>query len=221
MFQEAEGGMFMHGGDLKLCPLFLYGQTLQPIEILAYGSFRTVMFYLYPQVIKALFKVQAPALVDDCIDITGLPIPGADRILPDLQNARYAEQQVDLLAEFLLGLIPEGEVAPGLDKAIRRIELTNENFDLASISDDFHGSQRTFQRLFKENVGISPRMYARVSRFNKALRKLESGDFQSLTDLALESDFSDQSHFIRTFREFTGMSPRAFLKMMEAYGENR
>ncbi|HET8736285.1 MAG TPA: helix-turn-helix domain-containing protein [Pricia sp.] len=68
-------------------------------------------------------------------------------------------------------------------------------------------SERTFVRKFKEYVDISPRMFDRICKFHSLLGQLQSADYSKLSDVASDHDFSDQSHFIRTFKEFTGMTP--------------
>lgn len=65
-------------------------------------------------------------------------------------------------------------------------------------------SHRRFTTLFREAVGLAPKLYSRIVRFRTALERAARG---SLADLALEAGYSDQSHFQREFREFAGVTP--------------
>ena len=68
-------------------------------------------------------------------------------------------------------------------------------------------SCRHLTRQFQRAVGVSPKEFARVSRFLRALRILDEGQHRSLADVALSCGFSDQAHFNHEFRELAGMSP--------------
>jgi len=64
-------------------------------------------------------------------------------------------------------------------------------------------------------VGITPRTFARINQFNRAMNKLETGDFKRLSDLAYATSYADQAHFTRSFKAFTGLTPKAFLEALE------
>jgi AraC-like DNA-binding protein len=69
--------------------------------------------------------------------------------------------------------------------------------------------ERQLENLFKKFVGLSPKFFARIIRFNYIFRLAEShGD--NWTRLAYEAAYYDQSHFIRNFKKFTGESPAAY-----------
>jgi AraC-like DNA-binding protein len=74
-------------------------------------------------------------------------------------------------------------------------------------------SHRQFIRLFSQAVGLPPKLYGRVQRFQKALRLMQavqSGTLPSLALVALEAGYSDQPHFNREFREFSGVTPEQY-----------
>jgi AraC-like DNA-binding protein len=73
-------------------------------------------------------------------------------------------------------------------------------------------SQRQFVRLFSAAIGLTPRLYTRVQRFQRALRLLQGVSLQksSLADVAAEAGYTDQPHFNRDFREFSGLTPELY-----------
>ncbi|MNT33599.1 DNA-binding transcriptional activator FeaR [compost metagenome] len=91
---------------------------------------------------------------------------------------------------------------------------------LKDLHDDLQLSERSFERKFKQSIGISPKLYARICRFKVSLNQLKNNDFQKLSDIAYENDYSDQSHFIRSFKEFAGFSPLQYPKLVNVVIEN-
>ncbi|WP_317162601.1 helix-turn-helix domain-containing protein [Myroides albus] len=72
-------------------------------------------------------------------------------------------------------------------------------------------SERTLERLVKQYVGMSPKVYSRIIRFQANLNLLRESSFKSLTELTYESGYFDQSHYIREFKTFTGSTPKQYL----------
>lgn len=77
-------------------------------------------------------------------------------------------------------------------------------------------SQKHFISLFKEQVGITPKAYARILRFQRALAEIK--DEPDWTNVALEAGYYDQAHFVNDFKHFSGLSPGQYYHMR---GENQ
>lgn len=71
-------------------------------------------------------------------------------------------------------------------------------------------SRSQTHRLFMKWFGLSPGVYWRYKKFLKGLETIHHEDEHSLTQVALASGFYDQAHFTRTFKEFTGISPKVY-----------
>lgn len=66
----------------------------------------------------------------------------------------------------------------------------------------------------KSKVGITPKQFTKIIQFQCSLNQLTDDDYLNLTDLAYEYGFADQSHFIRTFKHYTGKTPREFQRFL-------
>jgi AraC-like DNA-binding protein len=73
-------------------------------------------------------------------------------------------------------------------------------------------SQRRFIELFSQEVGLTPKMFCRIQRFQRALRLANRGRRVEWADIASECGYFDQPHFIRDFHAFSGLNPSAYLK---------
>lgn len=75
-------------------------------------------------------------------------------------------------------------------------------------------SMRSLQRIFQDEVGISPRDLLRISRFNEAIRKIGQDDFKAFADVALESGFFDQPHMTNEFQKLVATPPSKFRRYL-------
>ncbi|MEO5891901.1 MAG: helix-turn-helix domain-containing protein [Ferruginibacter sp.] len=74
-----------------------------------------------------------------------------------------------------------------------------------------HLTERTFQRKFEKNIGIAPNLYRRICQFNAAFQQLNNRHYQKLSGIAFQNGHADQSHYVRSFKEFTNLLPTDYL----------
>ncbi len=78
-------------------------------------------------------------------------------------------------------------------------------------------SPRRFIEVFRREVGLPPKLFCRLLRFRQALRLIAFGPRDGLTGLAVDCGYYDQAHLIREFKEFTGLTPTAYLATAGTY----
>jgi AraC-like DNA-binding protein len=127
-----------------------------------------------------------------------------------LTQADSIEQKVGILDTFLVQQSGKREKVYKKIKMIEqicdRICVDGEAFHAKDLSDQYGFSERYIQRLFIENVGLTPRSFFKIHRFNKSLELVRSSD-SSLTSIAYDCGYYDQAHFIKEFKKYTGMTP--------------
>lgn len=96
---------------------------------------------------------------------------------------------------------------PRVDAAVERIIRSGGRCDIARVAALVNVTRQHLARLFAENVGISPKLFARVIRFRQAMRM---GREKPWAGVAAELGYADQSHLIAEFREFSGTTPVPF-----------
>jgi AraC-like DNA-binding protein len=72
-------------------------------------------------------------------------------------------------------------------------------------------SRRRFGQLFREQIGMTPKLYCRLSRFRTVVRQLASNAVVDWADVALAGGYYDQAHLAHEFRDFSGLSPSGYL----------
>ncbi len=83
---------------------------------------------------------------------------------------------------------------------------------IAELEDKFHISRRWLEKQFAEQVGMSPKDFARVTRFNALITEVKKYPSVSWLDMIDKFGYYDQSHLIRDFHDFTGQFPTEFFK---------
>ncbi|MEM7103872.1 MAG: DUF6597 domain-containing transcriptional factor [Bacteroidota bacterium] len=91
--------------------------------------------------------------------------------------------------------------------------------DKKIIEENFPLSKRRIEQKFREEIGISPKLFQRTFRINRLIKHLLANPDVDLTSIAYQFNYADQSHFIHDFRKFTGYSPGSFLKNINPDGD--
>ncbi|AJA70119.1 AraC family transcriptional regulator [Myroides odoratimimus] len=187
--------------------LYVYGQFSQFTDQSVEGSFRIIGAYLEPTALKALFKYDAIEFSNKNIALEDI-VPNT--LLEQLVHTDTIEEKIGLLSSFLLEQIQYNRFE---NKKIDYISLLlQKGKSLKEIQDEINISEKTLERLVKQYIGMSPKLFSRIMRFQSSLDLLRESKFKNLTTLSYQSDYYDQSHYIREFKEFTGVSPKEFIK---------
>jgi AraC-like DNA-binding protein len=215
-FQSSGKVTVSAGGISKVMdPLFVYGQTLEPISIHFESSFRMYMLQLYPSVIESAFGIRIGELTNSCWTI---PKSQWGDLLKEFQTERNGE--ISSVLSILLNMVTERskEYRPDrmLHECIDAILLNKGNLEIKDISKRIGISDRTLQRRFQSYVGLTPKQFAKIIRFQSSLSMLNQSKKTQLTDIAYDTGYFDQSHFIRQFKVFTKQKPFTFREKNES-----
>jgi AraC-like DNA-binding protein len=165
--------------------------------------------YLYPYAIPRLFGFPANDLTDNLTDFHSILGPEGSELEERMMCASGNLERVHILSMFLERRLDRDiRELPPVFASINRIIETRGLVDVTQLSADFCLSHRQFERKFKEFSGFSPKSYSRIIRFQAALKEYGSG--KSLTDIAYDCGYYDQSHFINDFKEFSGYNPKIY-----------
>lgn len=99
---------------------------------------------------------------------------------------------------------------PAVALALREISAAPECCLVGELCDRAGLSSRRFIELFRSQVGLTPKLFARVRRFQQVLSRIRPGQPVDWLEVALGAGYYDQAHFIHDFRDFSGMTPVAY-----------
>ena len=133
-----------------------------------------------------------------------------------LLNTNSISQRFLLIEKFLLQQAGDSLNANTPSKcvefAVSNIINQPNNLGFQYLSSQIGYSQKHFIDLFKKQVGVSPKQYLKIMRFQKAVLEIEANKSVQWSHVALESGFYDQAHFISDFKNFSGFTPKEYLK---------
>jgi len=214
MFQQTDNGLTVKPHNKKMPELFLYGQTIQPIELEIQGRFTLIIFQLYPFVLKSFFDIIPQSINDNCYYLDDAIGTDINIFTKQLLSYKNVQQKVNAIADLLLLYFERKK--QNLDfkikQAIDNIIQTKGQENISLIAEKLKLNIRTFERRFLNATGLPPKQFTKIIQFQASLEQLTVADFTKLTDIVYQNGFSDQSHFIRVFKAFTGKTPKAFKK---------
>lgn len=196
--------------------LTLFGQTVLPESLTLTDEFILIAYFFKPYTLLSLFGVSAQELTDKPIDLNLLSLQRSIELQERLLNAGSVQSMISLLDDFIFSLITNARTeCPLIKYATTKIANDPSKESLVVVQKELHITERTFQRMFEKNTGIAPNLYRRICQFNSAFTQLNTRRHHKLSDIAFQNGYADQSHYIRSFREFTNITPKEYLRFGE------
>jgi AraC-like DNA-binding protein len=134
----------------------------------------------------------------------------AQNLRNDLRETQPPARKFDLLDFALSHRLSESKSqrrTPTLDYALTRLHQSPGTTTIAALARDIGISPRRLSQLFREQIGVSPKLYCRIQRFQQAVQLMHRGADIHWAELALTCGYYDQSHFTNDFQAFSGLSP--------------
>lgn len=196
--------------------VFLFGQATQ-IMWMNVSLVRAYMVALKPTALQSLLGESAGAVTDTVIRVDNL-LPEFRFLAEQLAAQRSQFGQLAVLDAVLRRLFRNGVANPGeVDGALHRIVQSRGLTRIDELSVQERISTRSLTRKFTEQVGMSPKQYARIIRFRAVMNYLLTNPGVSWLDIIYQFGYHDQSHLIKDFQLMTGYSPSQYLTVDQSF----
>jgi AraC-like DNA-binding protein len=160
-----------------------------------------------------LFKIPASEFTDRNFEGSDVWTSKLTTLHEQLMHAGDANKRMELLERWIKSIISKRDVTDALFWKKLTPTLTSTSLPLQDYLASAMGySHKHIIHLFKEKCGLAPKMIQRVFRFNRVLITALQQSSMNWTSLSHEGGYTDQSHFIRDFKQFTGFTPQALNK---------
>ena len=162
----------------------------------------------------AAFLRDSPAeIAGSVIDLDLILGSGVERLRERLASVRDLRERTRLLAGAVARHLSTARVpAAELRRALAAIHARPEAVSIRQLVADSGWSHRHFTARFEATVGVTPKAYARIARFETAFAALQSLNRVRWAEFALDRGFADQAHLVREFRQFAGTTPTEVLR---------
>jgi AraC-like DNA-binding protein len=212
IYSETENDVLLMPSNRKLSDFYLYGQTIDPIEMVIDGPYKILLFQLYPFATRLLIGVDPKKLNDDCYDLKKIQGVNTIETISRLK-ASNTDAQIRIISDFILELLKQSSTSYDnvIKFAVTTIINSKGTIPIHKLRDQLFITERTFERRFAKEIGVTPKQFAKITQFSFSLNHIQESDYTSLTNVAYDNNFSDQSHFIRTFKRYTGHTPKEIL----------
>lgn len=200
-FTEADG---------HLAPdIHLAGPLSRTFDMVAHGPYSLFGIYLWPWAVRQLFQCNPDELMNRFTALGEL-LPGQNSLhhWPGLETDAWIADATRSLLAARSGCLRDER----MENSIRSMVQDGGNTTVERFASSCGLARRQFERRFKTSTGFPPALFQRITRFQRTYRLIENGTARSLTEVALEAGYFDQSHFIRDFKRFSGMEPKNYFR---------
>ena len=203
--EDADQFQSFHGGVLS-------GAHSQ-FSVLDTTTLVTTMYVCFkPGGVRPFLPMPATELTNQVVDLSCVFGTATFDLREQLQAAQTNDDRVRILERFLLAhLAWEQAPHPAVTFALASFQAGHKQRSISEVTAQLGLNPKRFIKLFEEAVGLTPKVFCRLLRFQEALRRTTRGQPAQWADLALSCGYFDQAHFIHDFQAFAGLTPGAYL----------
>ncbi|MCM1333406.1 MAG: helix-turn-helix transcriptional regulator [Bacteroides sp.] len=195
------------------------GQVNFPARIQSSGDVETIVVVFYPHAISTMFNIPVSAFYNQEIDGYSLGDKRLNILADDVLDADDSTEAIKLIEQWLSSRLAESGIYNfnRVGASLKHLFLDNAG-SVESMAQLACLSRKQFERVFFNAVGMMPKEYSNVARFQKSLWLMQNGN-RNFADIAFSCGFADQSHFIRECRHYSGTTPAELLKTQPVYSD--
>ena len=190
-------------------------QTQSNAELHIQGSVQCFVILFQPDGLHRLFSLPMRELTDRNHDARGALGPVVSHLHQRLGECDSLEERVRVVDRFLLQRSMKLRGLEGISAIARHIVRGAGSLPITDLAASAGFSLRQFERRFFEQVGVQPKVFSRIVRFEAALDSKARSPQKSWVQVAHELGYFDQMHMIHDFQQFTGRTPTHAFGPME------
>lgn len=179
------------------------------VQMKSKTGFISICFY--PSTAYLFFQLPMNEVADSLTDLHYLWSTDAKAMEEEVGNALNNVQRGGIIQHYLLKQLNRNRFDKAIDYCIQQINKKNRPYSVTELANKVGMSQRHLSRKFNQCIGLSTKEFIHINRFIDSLVYLKKYPAMSLTDIAYESGYYDQAHFIHDYKTFSGLTPGGVL----------
>jgi AraC-like DNA-binding protein len=194
-------------------PVELWGRITQPLGVRSLGNNTMLGIKFFTHTAAYFLDEEVGVFNDQVADLRDVLGAQVKRLHMRLLETPALAERITLIESFLLYRLSVKEKRTDKIAMIGEImkDMQRNTFSdrIEATASQYRITPRYLQKLFLQYTGITPKLYNKINRFQLSLQ-LISRNKGSFTSIAYDCGYFDQSHFIREFKSFTGVTPSAY-----------
>lgn len=194
-------------------PVEFWGQIVKPLPVKSIGKNTMLGIRFYPHAAACFINDEIDQFNNQVVDLKDIAGTAVSQLHMQLLETTDSNNRIALIETFLL------ERLSACGKKMNKIGVVNDIMNEIGREDFYENinglalrygiTSRYLQKLFLQYTGLTPKLYTKINRFQNSLKLVSKKD-RSLTSIAYDCGYFDQSHFIREFKYFTGSTPSGY-----------
>ncbi|MBK8392823.1 MAG: helix-turn-helix transcriptional regulator [Saprospiraceae bacterium] len=205
---------YLENGSYLIQPkCFVIGQLTQPLEIEATGVTGIFSARFHPNGFWPFATIPIKEMENTAVPLEKLFGNHTSQLEERILSANSIQDRIHLIEAFLMSKLTETDTVDRIVKStVETILAANGQLSIDELSKQTNIHRRQLERKCASAIGLSPKQLSKTIRLQATLKMLLNKKFTSLTDLAYQGEYYDQAHFIKDFKELTGVTPKEFYK---------
>ncbi len=210
------------GSEFQQPNSFLSGISSSYADVFSCGEIGLIAVMFYPHGTSHFFRFPLNELEGSPLNLSNLYYQEIRDIEEQLSEAASLQQRITVVEKFLLRKLNEINKNDSelVGSAIQYINLNKGRITSTELSKKLFVTPKTLERKFSTFVGKTPKQFIKIVRFQNAINSYSNYPKKSLTAIAYENGYFDQSHFINDFKMFSGYSPKEFFKIYPTHPDH-
>jgi AraC-like DNA-binding protein len=204
IFQKKDSGKYIEP-NLVIC-----GQQTSYYDLSLSGKTGMILIVFKPHGVKSFFNFPITELLNENLSLHDLLNNETIELEDKLFNAPNNRQRITHLENFLIKRLINNDEFERVEYALELIGNSKGQIKAQNIAHEVCLGIKQFERTFSKYVGVNPKKYVSIVRFQNVIQMKRKHENSSMFQLAFDNGYYDQAHFIHDFKSFTGLSPKEF-----------
>ena len=190
--------------------LVICGQQTNYYDLSLSGKTGMILIVFRPHGVKSFFNFPITELLNENLSLQDLANNEANELEDKLFNSPNNKQRVIHIENFLIKRLIHNNEFERVEHAVKIIENSKGQIKAQDIAHDVCLGIKQFERTFSKYVGVNPKKFASIIRFQNVIQMKRMHKNSNMSQLAFDNGYYDQSHFTHDFKSLTGHTPKSF-----------
>ena len=198
------------------------GQTNEYYDLTVRGDLSLFSIIFQPHGLSMFFDIPSNELLNQNVPLRYILKDVVNELEEKLYNAKSFSERILISEQFLLQLFRKSKKKYNFNRieaGIHQINKSKGKISIEELASYACYSRKQYERIFSYFIGISPKKFLRIVRFQNAINEKAKNENINLTELTYLCDYYDQSHMNNDFIKLSGKTPKQYFKECQPYSD--